>query len=283
MTVFGDSLLPYTSEVRSGALSGLLAPFGINAQLTRTSSFRLAEDGWLTARREGRGSIYSLTESGRLRVEDAAHRIYDPPVQFWDGEWTILFTEAVGARKSQNLGREREWAGFGKLGTRTFLKPGDLPSGLREMLARLEMTKGTAVLRARPAELQKKCAAERGPAGSLVAECWNLPGVAKLYQQFLEHHRPVLDSLQREVAAETAYVAQTLVIHAFRRVVLHDPRLPAALLPDGWPGQEAFGLCRSVYLQTHRHTRAFLATHLDRAGSAMKPNPAFRRRFGGLS
>ena len=45
---------------------------------------------------------------------------------------------------------------------------------------------------------------------------------------------------------------RTLLIHEYRRVLLRDPRLPAALLPLDWPGAAAFALCRDFYRLTHR-------------------------------
>ena len=53
------------------------------------------------------------------------------------------------------------------------------------------------------------------------------------------------------------------MIHYYRRVVLHDPLLPDALLPVDWPGRAARRLCREIY-------RGLLATSeqwLDRNGS----------------
>ena len=68
----------------------LLEPFHINAQLTRTSAFRLAAEEWLQSRREGRVSRYALTASGVERVANADHRIYDQPSEAWDGSWTLV-------------------------------------------------------------------------------------------------------------------------------------------------------------------------------------------------
>src|SRR5437867_140293 len=56
MTIFGDSIAPHGGAVWLGSLIELLTPFGVSDRLVRTSVFRLAEEGWLEAKREGRRS-----------------------------------------------------------------------------------------------------------------------------------------------------------------------------------------------------------------------------------
>ena len=51
ITVWGDAIAPHGGAVWLAGLIDLLAPFGINERLVRTSVFRLARDGWLAARR----------------------------------------------------------------------------------------------------------------------------------------------------------------------------------------------------------------------------------------
>ena len=40
---------------------------------------------------------------------------------------------------------------------------------------------------------------------------------------------------------------RVLLIHSFRRIVLHDPLLPNALLPDPWIGDDAYRLAGEIY------------------------------------
>ena len=78
MTLFGDVITPHGGQVWLGSLIELLAPFGINDRLVRTSVFRLAEEGWLDAQREGRRSRYALNPSSIRRFDRAYQRIYTP-------------------------------------------------------------------------------------------------------------------------------------------------------------------------------------------------------------
>ena len=56
VTVWGDALAPHGGAVWLSGLIRLMAPFGINERLVRTSVFRLARDGWLASRQAGRRS-----------------------------------------------------------------------------------------------------------------------------------------------------------------------------------------------------------------------------------
>jgi phenylacetic acid degradation operon negative regulatory protein len=76
---------------------------------------------------------------------------------------------------------------------------------------------------------------------------------------------------------------RTLLIHAYRRVLLRDPLLPPALLPLDWPGAAAYALCRDFYRLTHRDAERHLAATLTEPGDSWPPgDDAFYRRFEGL-
>ncbi|UUZ46965.1 hypothetical protein LP420_25380 [Massilia sp. B-10] len=94
MTIFGDTIAPHGGTVWLGSLIELLAPFGINDRLLRTCVFRLAQEGWLVANRDGRRSSYALLPQALPRFERANRRIYAPLTAHWDGNWTMLLAPA---------------------------------------------------------------------------------------------------------------------------------------------------------------------------------------------
>ena len=280
VTIFGDSLRPHVHSIWLADLMKLLEPFHINAQLTRTSAFRLAAEEWLESRREGRISRYSLTPSGIARVEHADHRIYDPPSESWDGSWTLIVPGkgCAAGTAALDLRRELEWAGYGKVAGKLYLHPRPDESALEEVLDRLKLTDDVAVLRGK--DLVRTTGSS---VASLASEFWNLEDVAAGYTHFLEHFLPVLALLAQPPEPQSAFVLQTLLVHSFRRVVLHDPRLPPALLPDDWPGRAAYDLCRQIYRQTFRGALAYLDQSLDGAGRGdLRPSPHMLQRLGGL-
>ncbi len=280
ITIFGDSIAPCLSGVWLSELIALLEPFSVNERLVRTSGFRLAEEGWLESKREGRRSRYSLTSAGLHRVEHAYHRIYDPPPKQWDGNWTLAILNKAGNPVTGRLELRRElgWEGFGLLAPGVFLHPSADLEALNEVLHRLHLARSVVVLQAQDSESVSCC-----PVGRLVADCWNLDLVAGHYRKFLQRFQPALPMLSGDFDPQTAFVVQTLLIHSFRRVVLHDPRLPAALLPSGWPGHTAYDLCREIYLLTYRQAQTYLLAQLHEAVKPyLSPNAEFCRRFGGL-
>src|SRR3954470_2816986 len=85
MTIFGDTIAPHGGAIWLGSLIELLSPFGINDRLLRTSVFRLAQEGWLVATRDGRRSSYAILPQALPRFERANRRIYAPLMAHWDG------------------------------------------------------------------------------------------------------------------------------------------------------------------------------------------------------
>ena len=280
VTIFGDSILPYSSGLWLSELIQLLEPFGVNAQLTRTSAFRLAEEGWLATQREGRRSRYALTSSGRERVENASQRIYVEPTKAWDGNWTIVILS-----KSQNtvsarlqLRRELEWEGFGLLAPGIMIHPSAAPESVSRTLAQINLLQEVVVLQAHDLE----GLASRS-VSTLAQECWNCDLVAERYTAFIKSFGTVLPVLKANQDGALAFVVQTLLVHHFRRAVLHDPRLPAVLLPASWPGHAAFDLCRAVYRETYEQTRDYLSGQLEEPLQVKTPaSLALLGRFGGL-
>jgi phenylacetic acid degradation operon negative regulatory protein len=284
VTVWGDAIAPHGGVVWLSGLIRLLAPLGLNERLVRTSVYRLAREGWLTARQDGRRSLYRLTAQGLARFEHAYKRIYAPPAEVWDGTWNIVLAPAAALKdhERRNLRKELGWEGFSAILPGVFVRPESEPvSGtLAEILGAHHLEDRVAALIGRdlPALGVRSLQAQ-------VRACWNLAAVAGEYRKFLSRFGAVSRGFGdgSNVDAEQCFVVRSLLIHAFRRVTLHDPQLPAELLPPGWPAAEAYAVCRDFYRLTHRraeqHLLATLATHGDPPPPAA---PYFYRRFGGL-
>lgn len=284
VSVFGDSVAPYAPGIWLGALIDLLAPLGVNERLVRTSAFRLVDEGWLRARRDGRRSHYSLTASGIRRFDAAYHRIYTPPPEVWNGDWTIVMLPRDGenAPERLELRRELEWEGYGSPIPGVLLHPVADHEALQRTLTALKLDDRAVVLSARSVE-----GFTAGPPEALVQRCWNLDGIAERYGQFITRFQPLRERLAIPVITpQQAFIVQTLLIHSFRRATLHDPRLPVSMLPPEWPGMQAYRLCREIYQRTYRgaqsHLRSVAGIDTE-APSNSKLNMGMHQRFGGLS
>tara|TARA_R110000787_G_scaffold13918_46_gene43384 strand:- start:3802 stop:4749 length:948 start_codon:yes stop_codon:yes gene_type:complete len=248
VSVFGDSIAPHGGGIWLSDLIRLLQPLGVNERLVRTSAFRLIEEEWLEARREGRRSFYSLTDSGLSRIEDAYGRIYTPQEPHWDQNWTmvILPRNGDGALERLELRRELEWEGFAMATTGVFLHPSANSKALRRILSQLDLLDRAVVLRAQSIEGYSN---EAMP--SMISRCWNLEEVGTRYERFVDLFGPLPDLLtSQKLTPEMAFVVQTLLIHSYRRATLHDPRLPVPMLPPEWPGLKAYDICKSIYSLT---------------------------------
>ncbi len=280
VTVWGDALAPHGATVWLAGLIRLMASFGVNERLVRTSVFRLAQDGWLDAATVGRMSRYTLTREGRGRFDDAHRRIYSRPDDAWDGRWEWVLAEALPPARRAALREELAWSGFGAPTSALFVRP---VLGGRTWPAAVDAPDLAAkLLFGTSADI-----AGRRSLASAVATAWDLPTLGLSYRKFLQRFGAVIDRFRAtRVAAhdpEQCFVVRTLLIHAYRRVLLRDPLLPAALLPLDWPGAAAYALCRDFYRLTHRNAERHLAATLANEVDGFPPADAtFYERFGGL-
>jgi len=281
MTIFGDAIAPHGGKVWLGSLIELLAPFGVSDRLVRTSIFRLTEEGWLESERTGRRSAYGITEDALKRFGQAYRRVYAPLEPVWDGYWVLLFAphSEITPSKRAMFRKELEWEGFGMLSTGIYAHPVAEPEAIKSMLARFGLLEQLFVVKATDLP-----GASGKPLSAIVEETWALEEVKQGYLRFIAQFAPLAQSLAaRDITPEQAFVIRTLLIHAFRRLQLHDPKLPAQLLPEVWPGKEAYAICSEIYRKTYEAAEAHLLTTLRREDeNATEAAPYFYQRFGGL-
>jgi phenylacetic acid degradation operon negative regulatory protein len=283
VTVWGDAIAPHGGAAVLPGLIRLLAPFGINERLVRTSVFRLARQGWLAATPVGRRSLYALTADGARRFAAAHQRIYTCPDRRWNGTWELVLADGLAPGERRALAAELQWAGFGDFGPGVRARPAPGGSTLPGILRALGCADRVIAARA----------TDDGAAGgrtlaSRVPQAWDLAGVGARYREILNRFGTLIERFripaEDERHPEQCFVARTLLIHAYRRALLRDPQLPAALLPLDWPGAAAFALCRDFYRLTWQASERHLLTTLEGERGVLPPaDAAFGQRFGGLS
>ncbi len=274
VTIFGDAIAPRGGAVTLESLIRLAAPFGLTERLVRTCVARLAREGWLTARRAGRRSEYHLSAQGAQRFAEATQRIYGTGSPAWDGHWTLLVLPQ-GRRRPAQLREELRWLGFGQLSPTLFAHPGSSAEETRGWLRSLPGALDALLLRSAAAD----AATER----ALAALGWNLAELERGYRRFLARFVPLEPALKGpSLAAETAFLARTLLIHEYRKIHLQDPLLPATLLPADWVGARAYELARRIYALVFAPAEEFLSLTARRLDAALPAaDAAARARFRG--
>jgi phenylacetic acid degradation operon negative regulatory protein len=282
VTVWGDALAPHEGLVWLATLIRLMAPFGLSERLVRTSVFRLARDGWISGETHGRRSRYRLTADGARRFSYAHHRIYAPADAQWNGEWEMVLAppDAASTPRRQALRDELAWEGFAALAPAVFARPAHGDSTAHRIVAALGLSDAAMVLRVRDDP------DARGTLATRAANAWPLRTLASDYRRLIARFGGVIDRFRatpQSLDPEQCFLVRTLLIHAYRRVLLRDPQLPPTLLPDRWPGAAAYALTRDFYRLTHSVAERHLAATFTADGDTLPPaDAAFYARFGGL-
>ncbi|RBY90815.1 PaaX family transcriptional regulator C-terminal domain-containing protein [Blastococcus sp. TF02A-26] len=248
--LFGDHLRDLGGAARMQALGELLGVFGIGESTARVVLSRMRREGWFTTRREGRQTVYELTERSRRLLDEGRSRILDRGTAEWDGEWRmVLYTVPEAERgERERVRRSLAWLGFGPLAPSVWTSPHPRLEAAAEALA------GTSATRV---ELLTARSGGRDADRRMAARCWDLDTLGRDYAELVAE----LEGLPpaAELAAlpgPEALRRRIELIYTYRHFPFRDPDLPAELLPEGWPGSRAHAL--------------FLAAH-EALGAAADP------------
>ena len=227
VTIYGDIVVPRAGVLWTGSLIALCERVGINESLVRTAISRLVAGRQLAGERIGRRSYYRLESQASASFMAAADLLYGPdrPAKGWQ----ILYDADL---KPEDARRQR----MGHMGGQVFIRPDrgqPFPDGA--LVFRAEMV---------------------APAVP-VAEFWDLSALSEGYADFMQ----LFSGLDPAVLDDAdALTARLLLVHAYRFVLLRDPRLPAEHLPPDWNAAESRALFRRTYEAltpgAHRHIAA---------------------------
>lgn len=241
VTIYGDVVEPRGGVLWMGDLIALCAEVGISESLVRTAVSRLVSAGQLVGEKEGRRSYYRLAPAARAEFATASRVLFDQPGdEGW--EFVHLFDEDADATM-----RALERVGYARIAPRLAVGP----------KRHVETIDKALVFEAHPvsgeAELQR-----------FAAGYWDLPAAASAYDSFLRNFATLVagrDAAPRPDGSK-ALTLRLLLVHAYRLVVLRDPRLPPAALPVAWPGEAARTLFARLYVQLSKAADRHVAEEL---------------------
>jgi phenylacetic acid degradation operon negative regulatory protein len=147
----------------------------------------------------------------------------------WDGQWLVLFVTVPEEQRAlgHRLRRRLTWAGLGSLGQGTWVTPHvDLEAEAGRILSELEPPPRAVSFVSRFGKI--------GLEAEMVGEAWDIDELEDRYRAFIEEFRPL-----RPRSRSAAVVAQTRLVHEWRRFAFYDPVLPVELLPGNWVGTQA--------------------------------------------
>jgi phenylacetic acid degradation operon negative regulatory protein len=261
VTLYGDAIVPRGGSLWIGSLIEVMALFGIDAGHVRTAVSRLSSDGWLVSTKRGRASYYRLTRSGETEFLQATQRIYSGiPMVRGDMQVAIIGPAAQDHGAIRAALRTAGYAAVSPVIHAGF----DAPPP--DLLAH----EGVFVMTPRP-----------GDRRALAEAAFRTDEVSRSYRDFVAQFSPVADALARKAPdEEEALVTRTLLIHAFRRVVLRDPGLTSDLLPSDWQGGAARALAARIYALVAAPSERFLdRVALNESGALPAPEAGFHKRF----
>lgn len=264
VTVFGDVVAPLgpEAEVTVQELAAVLAEFGVNERLVRTSLSRLVHDGLLAVRSSGRRSFYRVAGGASDLFAAADERIYRGHARSWDGHWTVVVLDGAEATADRRatLRNELAAAGLGPVAPNVLASPIVPPATATHVIAQVGGFDQVLVMRSElvPGEgLADRVA--------LARRCVDLDALERGYQALATRFRTYADVSLAELDDVRATKLRLLVVATFRRLVLADPMLPGELLPADWAGTGARREAARLYAATATRSDGHLGRLLGRA------------------
>lgn len=255
VTIYGDVVEPRGGLLWMGTLIEICGQVGISETLVRTAVSRLVAAGRLEGTRQGRRSYYRLTDAARAEFTAAAERIFAAAAP--RRTWRFVLGEEPGP--------ELAGRGFVALAPGVLLGPDD---------------GGPVPGIAFHATWQQDAAGLR----QLAAAHWRLDERAAAIDAFVARFaglEPALAAGAPEPGA--ALLARLILVHAWRAIVLDDPRLPPDALPIGWSEPAARTLFARLYGALSPAADSHVAASFDGLeGRFPATTDAIRRRLARL-
>lgn len=249
------------------ALIRMMAQLEVDEASVRSAISRLKRRGLLEARRVDGSAGYGLSAPAREMLDEGDQRIFARRrAELADGWLLAIFSVPEAARQHRHVLRSRlSWLGFGTTASGVWIAPRYLYDETRAVLERYQLAGYVNLFHAEYLAF--------GDVGELVGQWWDLAGLQRLYGEFLDSFRPVLQRWRRRRADNDAAAFGDYVraLTAWRRLPFLDPGLPPELLPRNWDGMRAAALFDELRDRLAEPARTFARSVIEEAGSPASP------------
>lgn len=261
VTIFGDAIAPHGTEiaVSVASLAAMVAPFGANERLVRTSLSRLVADEILAVHPNGRRSFYAIDPRAVPEFEDASQQIYRDRTEPWDGRWTIVIIDGLDntAEHRADLRADLVGAGMSVVAPNVLMSALVTPDDIGAIVAdtevdRLLVTRSEVIGFGNPNT-------DRGVA----VEVYPIRAWAADFQDFVDQFGPYDTAAAASLPPDQSFKLRILILASFRRIVVGSVGLPAELLPSPWVGHIARSLVATIYGRLVERSEEFLAETIE--------------------
>jgi phenylacetic acid degradation operon negative regulatory protein len=249
MTFFGAFLRRLGGWIAVADLVALMGDLGLDQQAVRSAVSRLKRRGVIAPERRAGAAGYRLTPRGEAILEAGDARIFGR-----DGgasaEWLLVVFSIPEAHRAlrHKLRTRLQWLGLGTVAAGVWIAPAHAEGEVRRTVEDLGLAGHVELFRG-----------DHLGRGDAVAAWWDLDAIAAEYRAYAAAWEPALGRNGRPAGA-AAFAAHVRHLDTWRRIPFHDPGLPAAALPAGWPGAHAWdvfrGLDRRLSGAATRHVEA---------------------------
>ncbi|GGE12825.1 phenylacetic acid degradation operon negative regulatory protein PaaX [Marinithermofilum abyssi] len=245
-TLYGEYIQYYGGEIWIGSLIRLMNEFGISEQSVRGATLRMVNQGLLQVRRVGNRSFYSLTELGKRNIADGVKRVYTISNHKWDQLWRVL-TYSIPEEKRElrnQFRKELTWLGFGLILNSIWVSPNPLEEKVMELIKTYKLEPYVLFFQTNSILTFDN--------NEIVSRGWDIPEIAKKYDQFIDYYKPEYEKLKEQVWKGTisdreCFKIRTALVHEYRKFLFIDPVLPNDLRPENWSGSHASQLFWTIH------------------------------------
>jgi phenylacetic acid degradation operon negative regulatory protein len=227
-TIIGCYLRRCGGWIAASALTELMTTVGVSQARTRTAVLRVRSKGLLDPDVRDGSAGYALGPHAIPALERGDRRIYTARQMDPSDRWCLISYSIPESQRQLRHQIRRRLAGIGcgTVSAALWICPEYLTGEVEEILGDLGVRTSAAIFLADETRVA-------GGLESAVGQWWDLPAIAARHQSFWSAYGSVAAS---DLTPRQAFATWIGCVDAWRVIPYVDPGLPAAWLPDDWPG-----------------------------------------------